>query len=187
MTRAETSSDLGWSDVYFHLETDAPVAVERVPEILSQLKAQAIELAVGHDGPDLWDDPDEPNMVFEKEDVPVDALGPALEETANLEHLSLVLDPAEVGVLPLMAECQDGSWQVHLCSLTWGHTTLPDFTAQKTSAAFRLGLALGGPGLPDHPAEYAAKLQENPMVCDWVAQLSKVFGGTCTVTLACGE
>ena len=178
----------GWTDLHIHpVDPHWTIAAEELPKLFHKLGVDSVGLLTLHSVEDLWDDgSDVPDPLLEQEDVALDDLATLLQHR-DLRHLSAVIDPAQAGLLPLMAHCQSTEWHGCILSLGWGLTTVPDPECTRTAARFRLSLAVGGPGVPDRYADFAKKLPQAEAVRDAMKVFGALIGAPCTATVTFGE
>lgn len=178
----------GWTDLHLH-PSDARwnPPLTRLPEIVQQLGVQSVQLLTLHGVEDCWDDAgDVPDPLLEEEQFPLADLAAKLQRD-DIRHLTMVVDAAEAGFLPLMAECQNKDWHACILSIGWGLTTVPDAECQRTAATFRVSVAVGGPGIPANYRQFARNAGRMPAVQQAVQRLAQVLGVECTVTVTYGE
>ncbi|TVR15642.1 MAG: hypothetical protein EA401_02430 [Planctomycetota bacterium] len=178
----------GWTDLHLH-PTDARWSppLQRLPAIIESLGVQSVQLLTLHGVADCWDDEgDVPDPLLEEESFPLTDLPDKIQRD-DIRHLTMVVDAAEAGCLPLLAACQNKDWHACIISIGWGLTTVPDVECKRTAARFHISLAVGGPGIPANYRQFARNAGRMPAVQEAVARLAQVLGVECTVTVTYGE
>jgi hypothetical protein len=188
-TDLEQLEDEGWTDLHLHpVDPAFQLPIDELPGLARRLGIEVCSVASIGDTDDRWDAGEQEAMaepIVEREDVPLDELM-GLLATPGLRHVTLVVDAAAVGLLPVVAACQSRTWHPCLVSLSWGLTTIPDHQGHSEQARFHLDLVVGGPGLPRDAKATAEKLRLDPVVLEACARFGNLFGQPVAAHLAIG-
>lgn len=178
----------GWTDLHIHpVDSHWMIKLDELSELLLKMGVKDIGLLTLHQVEDCWDDGGAvPPPLLEQEGVSIDDL-PALLQHRDLRHLSAIIDPAQTGLLPLMAHCQSKEWHGCLLSIGWGLTTVPDPDCTRTAARFHLSMAIGGPGVPEKYKQFAKSTPQSEAVRDAMRAFGALIGAPCTATVTFGE
>jgi hypothetical protein len=183
MDNAERLSDEPWIELLLH-PVD-PAFQLALPAFLAAAQALGLEQAVlvlGGSRAERWDDPGERELLLEDAAVPAERL-PQLLAHPDLRHAALIVDPAELDLLPACAACAAWGWQPLQCALTWGLTTLPPL-ADASEQRFHCALTLAGPSESVEAAALGRGLAADAAISALLARLEQAWSAPCRLSLA---